>query len=95
MRLLCRGVCEHTQTPPETKLRAKFIGIDGEPARVANGKDKDGKDQFIANALPNEKTMREVEAALARAKWTIAQFPQFAQAKACILPFPKIERLAD
>ena len=35
--------------------RRKFIGIDGEPARVANGKDKDGKDQFIASALPDKK----------------------------------------
>ncbi len=28
-------------------LTARFVGIDGEPARVANGKDKDGKEQFI------------------------------------------------
>ena len=34
-------------------LTARFIGIDGEPARVPNLKWKDGKDQFIANAVPN------------------------------------------
>ena len=30
--------------PQSMLLKARFVGIDGEPARVANGKDKDGKD---------------------------------------------------
>ncbi|HWA94637.1 MAG TPA: type I DNA topoisomerase [Terracidiphilus sp.] len=77
----------HAEKKPETKLRAKFIGIDGEPARVANGKDKDGKDQFIANALPNEKAMREVEAALAKAKWTIASVQSREQQRKPLAPF--------
>src|ERR1700677_4033365 len=42
----------HVENQPDKSLKAKFIGINGELARVANGKDKDGKDQFIANALP-------------------------------------------
>ena len=45
----------HPERQGDKKLKARFIGIDGEPARVANGKDKDGKDQFIANALPDKK----------------------------------------
>jgi DNA topoisomerase-1 len=55
----------------ETKLKAHFVGIDGEPARVANGQDKDGKDQFISNALPDKKTTDEVIAALQDAKWSL------------------------
>src|SRR5271155_1474624 len=38
---------------PET-FTARFVGIDGESARVANGKDKDGKDQFLSNAVADE-----------------------------------------
>ena len=44
----------HPERQAEKSFKARFIGIDGEPARVANGKDKDGKDQFIANALPDK-----------------------------------------
>ena len=55
----------------DTKLKAHFVGIDGEPARVANGQDKDGKDQFISNALPDKKSMDEVTGALQDAKWSL------------------------
>src|ERR1700743_3255179 len=55
----------HPERRAEAKLKGRFIGIDGEPARVANGKDKDGKDQFIASALPDKKT---TDAALADLK---------------------------
>ena len=44
----------HPEKQPDKSFKARFVGIDGEPARVANGQDKDGKDQFIANALPDE-----------------------------------------
>jgi len=39
---------------------------------VATGKDKDGKDQFVANALPDEKSMKTVVAALDKAQWSLA-----------------------
>jgi DNA topoisomerase I len=55
----------------ETKLKAHFVGIDGEPSRVANGKDKDGKDLFISNALPDKKSMDEVTGALQDAQWSL------------------------
>ena len=55
----------------DESFKARFVGIDGEPARVANGKDKDGKDQFIANALPDQKSMDEVVAALENANWSV------------------------
>lgn len=71
----------------DAKFSAKFIGIDGEPARVANGKDKEGKDQFIANALGDEKQMRAVEAALANAKWSIASVQGREQQRKPLAPF--------
>ena len=57
----------HPVKQAEQKFKAKFIGIEGEPARVPNGKDKDGKDQFIANAVPDKKAMDAVLAALEKA----------------------------
>jgi DNA topoisomerase-1 len=61
----------HPEKQLDKSFKARFIGIDGEPARVANGKDKDGKDQFIANALSDENSMKEVLAALDKAKWSL------------------------
>jgi DNA topoisomerase I len=71
----------------DAKFAAKFIGIDGEAARVANGKDKEGKDQFIANALGDEKQMRAVEAALANAKWSIVSVQSREQQRKPLAPF--------
>ena len=34
----------HPEKQADESFKARFVGIDGEPARVANGKDKDGKD---------------------------------------------------
>jgi DNA topoisomerase-1 len=61
----------HPEKQEETRLKARFVGIDGEPARVPNGQDKDGKDQFIANALPDERSMKAVVAALEKAQWSL------------------------
>ena len=54
----------HPEKQSDQKFKAKFIGIGGEPVRVANGKDKEGKELFIASALPDKKTMDGVLAAL-------------------------------
>ena len=51
---------------------AKFTGINGETARVANGVDKDGKEQFLSGALPNEAETDKVVAQLNLAKWSVA-----------------------
>ena len=45
--------------------------MNGEPVRVANGTDKDGKEQFLANALPDKEATDEVVAQLEKAKWTV------------------------
>jgi DNA topoisomerase-1 len=77
----------HAEKQAEKKLKARFVGIDGEPARVANGKDKDGRDQFIANALPDERSMKQVVAALEKAKWTLASVESREQQRRPLAPF--------
>jgi DNA topoisomerase-1 len=50
---------------------AKLVGVNGEPLRVPNGVDKDGKEQFLANALPDQEATSEVIAQLERASWRV------------------------
>ena len=77
----------HPERQADKKLKARFIGIGGEPARVPNGKDKDGKDQFIANALPDKKTMDEVLEALKKASWQVASVQAREQQRRPLAPF--------
>jgi DNA topoisomerase-1 len=77
----------HPEKQTETKLKARFVGIDGEPARVANGQDKDGKDQFLANALPDRKSMDEVIAALDQARWSLVSVQSREQQRRPLAPF--------
>jgi len=55
-----------------TEFGAKFTGIDGQVARVANGVDKEGKEQFLSGALANGELTDAVVAQLNKAKWTVA-----------------------
>ncbi|WP_263384032.1 type I DNA topoisomerase [Granulicella arctica] len=50
---------------------ARMVGIEGKPIRVANGVDKEGKEVFLANALPDKEAVDEVVAQLETAKWTV------------------------
>jgi DNA topoisomerase-1 len=77
----------HPEAKADQKFKAKFIGIDGEPARVANGKDKDGKEQFIASALPDKKSMDGVLAALEKANWTVTSVQAREQQRRPLPPF--------
>jgi DNA topoisomerase-1 len=77
----------HPERHADKSFKARFIGIDGEPARVANGKDKDGKDQFIANALPDGKSMAEVVSALETAKWSLVSVQSREQQRKPLPPF--------
>jgi DNA topoisomerase-1 len=61
----------HPEKQPVSSFTARFTGIDGETARVANGQDKEGKDQFITSALPDKKSMDAVLAALEKARWSL------------------------
>jgi DNA topoisomerase-1 len=77
----------HPEKQDDKKFKARFIGIGGEPARVANGKDKDGKDQFLSNALPDKKSMDEVVAALKDARWRIVSVQAREQHRRPLPPF--------
>ncbi len=77
----------HPEKRANDSFKSRFIGIDGEPARVSNGKDKDGKDQFLANALPDKKTTDEVVAALANAKWSLVSVQSREQQRRPYAPF--------
>ena len=77
----------HPEKQAEQKFKAKFIGIEGEPARVANGKDKDGKEQFIANAVPDKKAMDAVLAALEKATWSVTSVQAREQQRRPLAPF--------
>ncbi len=50
---------------------ARMVGIEGKPLRVANGVDKEGKEQFLANALPDKEAIDEVLAQLEGAAWSV------------------------
>jgi len=50
---------------------AKLVGVNGEPLRVANGTDKEGKEAFIANALTDRQATGEVVAQLEKASWRV------------------------
>src|ERR1700761_4768257 len=50
---------------------ARFVGVNGTPSRVANGKDEEGKELFIANALPDKEAVDEAVGELQHAKWSV------------------------
>ncbi|HXB61865.1 MAG TPA: type I DNA topoisomerase [Acidobacteriaceae bacterium] len=50
---------------------ARLVAIKGEPIRVANGKDAEGKEQFLAGALPAKERVDAVVAQLERATWSV------------------------
>jgi DNA topoisomerase-1 len=54
-----------------TEFTARMVGVAGQPIRVSNGTDTDGKEQFLANALPDKAAIDEVMAQLERAKWSV------------------------
>ncbi len=59
------------KTAKSEEFTAKFVGVDGIAARVSNGVDAEGKEQFLASALPDGKAVDEVLAELERAKWSV------------------------
>ena len=77
----------HPEKQADRSFKARFVGIDGEPVRVESGKDKEGKDQFIASALPDEKSMNEVIAALDGAKWSLVSVQSREQQRKPLAPF--------
>ncbi len=54
-----------------TEFSARMVGVEGKPVRVSNGVDESGKEQFLANALPDKEAVDEVMGQLERATWSI------------------------
>ena len=50
---------------------ARFVGVNGVPSRVANGKDEEGKELFLSNALPDKEAVDEAIGELKHAKWSV------------------------
>jgi DNA topoisomerase-1 len=53
------------------QFTARMVGVAGQPIRVSNGVDADGKEQFLANALPDKGAVDEVMAQLEKATWRV------------------------
>ena len=77
----------HPEKRTNDTFKAKFVGIEGEAAKVPNGQDKEGKDQFISNALPNKSQMDGVLKALEKATWTVAEVKPREQQRRPLPPF--------
>jgi DNA topoisomerase I len=58
-------------TAGKQSFTARFVGVNGVPSRVANGKDEEGKDLFLANALPDKEAVDEIVGELKHAKWSV------------------------
>jgi DNA topoisomerase I len=58
-------------TANKQSFTARFVGVNGVPARVANGKDEEGKELFLSNALPDQEAVDEVVSELKIAKWSV------------------------
>src|ERR1700734_957204 len=54
-----------------TEFTARMVGVNGEPIRVSNGTDADGKELFLANALPDKAAIDEVVGQLEKATWRV------------------------
>jgi DNA topoisomerase-1 len=77
----------HPEKQAEKTFKARFVGIDGEPVRVSNGTDKDGKALWISNALAGKAAMDETVAALEKAKWTLASVQATEKQRRPLPPF--------
>jgi DNA topoisomerase-1 len=55
----------------EVAFSTRFVGIDGKTSRVANGKDKEGRDAFLSGALPDKAATDAVVAELEKATWSV------------------------
>jgi len=53
------------------EFSARMVGVEGRPIRVSNGVDEAGKEQFLANALPDKEAVDEVIGQLEKATWSV------------------------
>ncbi|MFP5207813.1 MAG: type I DNA topoisomerase [Acidobacteriota bacterium] len=77
----------HPEKRAGESFKARLVGIDGESIRVPNGQDKDGKAQFINNAVAGKPAMDEVMSALERARWSVVSVQSREQQRKPLPPF--------
>jgi DNA topoisomerase-1 len=53
------------------EFTARMVGVQGLPIRVPNGRDAEGKELFLSNALPDKGAVDEVMEQLERATWRV------------------------
>ncbi|HEX3966861.1 MAG TPA: type I DNA topoisomerase, partial [Edaphobacter sp.] len=58
-------------TAGKQSFTARFVGVNGTPSRVANGKDEEGKELFLSSALPDKEAVDEAIGELEHAKWSV------------------------
>jgi DNA topoisomerase I len=58
-------------TADKQSFTARFVGVNGVPSRVANGVDEQGKELYLANALPDQEAVDEAVGELGNAKWSV------------------------
>src|SRR5580704_13311647 len=58
-------------TAGKQSFTARFVGVNGVPSRVANGKDEEGRELFLSNALPDKEAVDEAVGELKHAKWSV------------------------
>ncbi len=64
--------CElHPEKQAEKSFKARFVGIDGEPARVANGTGQGRQRAVHCECAARQEAMDEVLAALEKANWSL------------------------
>src|SRR5260370_14497170 len=58
-------------TAGKERFTARIVGVKGTLSRAANGKDEEGKELFLSNALPDEEAVDEAIGELEHAKWSV------------------------
>jgi DNA topoisomerase-1 len=58
-------------TGGKQSFTARFVGVNGIPSRVSNGKDEEGKELFLSSALPDKEAVDEAISELEHAKWSV------------------------
>src|SRR6202046_3967158 len=71
----------------QTEFVAKFTGIDGVAARVANGTDEEGKEQFLSGAVENGERTAQVVPQLEKAAWSVANVDRKERSRNPVAPY--------
>lgn len=69
------------------EFTARMVGVQGTPIRVSNGTDADGKEQFLANALPDKAAVDEVLSQLEKATWRVRSIERKERQRRPLPPF--------